>query len=840
MKRQALFSTALAVVLPAVMASEGLAATSTDTKAAHAAKSRAAASVRSRPALVPQPVAAPAPVPARVVAPVTVPVRGGGGDGDEQVIVTGTRDPHARARDSISPVVVISAAQLKSTGQADLRDALTTLIPSLTRQTVGTGTANTIDSINMRGLTSNQTLILVDGKRRHTTSTVYYAPGPQQGTTPVDIDMIPVSEIDHIEVLEDGAAAQYGSDAIAGVINVILSHRNHGIQMSANNGGYYKGDGFTSKDYIGGAFELPNGGFFNLGADFKFQDHAIRGGWDKRTNKYDNPIMSMPRAIQVVLGYNMEYNINKDLTLYSFSTFGHKVADALQNFRTGVDVAGATFPTLFPNGYVPIIQTDETDYGVTVGFKGKTFLGFDFDFSTTYGGNHNDVNIANTGSQSYLETYGYTPTEFHQTAYTATQWTNNLDFRRSFDTGVLAGPLNFSIGAEYRYETYKIGAGDYNAYYISGAQGQHAIPPGLASTSSRDVTAGYIDVGTELLKGWKLDLAGRFEHYTDVGDTEIGKVSTRYDVNKYFAFRGTVSSGFRAPTLAEQFFSSLTESPTSASGVLGVNSPGAKLLGARPLKPERSTSYSAGIILNPIKNMHVSLDAYQIDIRDRIVIGGVYGGAMAIQAMNLSGLYFPSTSATATAQYETNGASTRTRGLDITATYLTNLGRYGRINWDAAVNFNQTNITHVGEDLNGNTLLNAQQRSFLTSYMPRNKLIFGGRWTWGKLDFTVHETRYGRTTSNNTYWNDVPSSMINSVSQFLRWVQTPRFQTDLAIGYQVTPRLHATVGGNNIGNAYPRKLPYQVQYLGSEIYNMDVQQMGLFGGYYYMQLDLTL
>ncbi len=822
------------------MASESFAATGTDSRAAHAAKSRAVASTRSRVAAQPVPAMATAPVPAAIVAPVTVPVRNGGGDGDEQVIVTGTRDPHAKARDSISPVVVISAAQLKSTGQADLRDALTTLIPSLTRQTVGTGTANTIDSINMRGLTSNQTLILVDGKRRHTTSTVYYAPGPQQGTTPVDIDMIPVSEIDHIEVLEDGAAAQYGSDAIAGVINVILSHRNHGIQMSANNGGYYKGDGFTSKDYIGGAFELPNGGFFNLGADFKFQDHAIRGGWDKRTNKYDNPILSIPRAIQVVLGYNMEYNINKDLTLYSFSTFGHKVADALQNFRTGVDVPGATFPTLFPNGYVPIIQTDETDYGVTVGFKGKAFLGFDFDFSTTYGGNHNDVNIANTGSQSYLETYGYTPTEFHQTAYTTTQWTNNLDFRRSFDTGVLAGPLNFAIGAEYRYETYKIGAGDYNAYYISGAQGQHAIPPGLASTSNRDVTAGYIDVGTELLKGWKLDLAGRFEHYTDVGDTEIGKVSTRYDVNKYVAFRGTVSSGFRAPTLAEQYFSSLTESPTSASGVLGVNSPGAKLLGARPLKPERSTSYSAGIILNPIRNMHISLDAYQIDIRDRIVIGGVYGGAMAVQAMNLSGLYFPSTSATATAQYETNGASTRTRGLDITATYLTNLGRYGRINWDAAVNFNQTNITHVGEDLNGNTLLNAQQRSFLTSYMPRNKLIFGGRWTWGKLDFTVHETRYGRTTSNNTYWNDVPSSMINSVSHFLRWVQTPRFQTDLAIGYQVTPRLHATIGGNNIGNAYPRKVPYQVQYLGSEIYNMDVQQMGLFGGYYYLQLDLSL
>ncbi|GBQ18722.1 TonB-dependent receptor plug domain-containing protein [Tanticharoenia sakaeratensis] len=759
---------------------------------------------------------------------------------DEQVIVTGTRDPHQHARDSVSPVVVISGAQLRATGQADLRDALTMLVPSLTHQTVGTGTANTIDSINLRGLTSNQTLILVNGKRRHPTSTVYYAPGPQQGTTPVDIDMIPTSEIDHIEVLEDGAAAQYGSDAIAGVVNVILTRRKHGVQFHADNGGYYKGDGFTSRESINGATELPNGGFFNIGAEVKFQDHAVRGGYDNRTKVVDNPIISIPRELQEVIGYNMEYNINDTLKLYSFSTDSHKNADALQNYRTGTNVSGATFPTLYPNGYVPIIENAENDYSVTLGFKGDTFLGFDFDASTTYGGNHNDVEIANTGSQSYLSTYGYTPTQFHQTAYTDTQWTNNLDLRRSFHTPVLAGPINFAIGAEYRYESYKIGAGDYNAYYISGAQGQHAIPPGLASTSNRDVTAGYTDVSTKIIKNWQVDLAGRFEHYTDVGNTEIGKVSSRYDVNKMLAFRGTISSGFRAPTLAEEHFSSLTESPTSASGVLAVDSPGGRILGARPLKPERSTSFSAGILLNPVRSMHLSLDAYQIDIRDRIVVGGVYSGTNAIAAMEASGLYFPSTSATATAQYETNGASTRTRGMDITGTYFTDLGRYGHINWDVAVNFNQTNIRSIARDLNGNPELNAQQQSFLTSYMPRNKEIFGGTWVWKNLDFTVHEIRYGRTTSNNTYWNDVPASMINSVHSFLRWVQSPKFQTNVAIGYNVTPRLHLQLGGNNIGNAYPRKIPYSVQYLGSEIYNTDVQQMGLFGGYYYLQLDYKL
>lgn len=756
----------------------------------------------------------------------------------EQIIATGTRDLHRKARDSISPVVVISAAQLRQTGQADLRDALALLVPSLTHQTVSPG--NTTDSINLRGLTSNQVLVLVNGKRRHTASAVFYSAGLQQGTTPVDIDMLPVSEIDHIEVLEDGAAAQYGSDAIAGVINIILSHRNHGIELHADNGGYYAGDGFTSRESINWATALPNDGFFNIGAELKFQDHTVRGGWDNRTNKNDSQFLGNPRKLQEVIGYNMEFNINDSVKLYSNATYGHKNTETQQAYRVPRTFSSAGYPNLYPQGFIPNITNNENDYGVTVGFKGDTFLGFQYDVSTTYGGNHNDVDIYNTGSQSMLQYYGYTPTRFHQTSYTSTQWTNNADFHRAFDVPLLAGPLNLAFGAEYRYDSYKIGSGEYASYFISGPQGNHGIPPALATTSNRNVTAGYVNVSTKLLPKWQIDIAGRFEHYTDAGNTETGKFSTRYDFNKYVALRGTISNGFRAPTLAEEHFSSLSQTPSSASGILAVSSAGAKILGATPLKPERSTSFSLGILLNPIKNMHLSLDGYLIDIRDRIVTGGGYGGARAFAALAASGLELPSSATTATASYLTNGASTRTVGIDITATYLTRLQDYGRINWDLAANFNQTKFLNIGRDANGNVAMNSQQQAYLTSYTPRNKLSFGGHWFYKNMDFAIHEIRYGHTTANMTYWNDVPASMVNSVTEFLRVMQQPKFQTDIAFGYNITPRFHATLGANNVFNAYPTKVPYKVNQYGSYIYNTDVQQMGINGGYYYLQLDYKL
>ncbi|MGI4799657.1 MAG: TonB-dependent receptor domain-containing protein, partial [Janthinobacterium lividum] len=355
-------------------------------------------------------------------------------------------------------------------------------------------------------------------------------------------------------------------------------------------------------------------------------------------------------------------------------------------------------------------------------------------------------------------------------------------------------------------------------------------------------TAGYIDVATRLLPKWQIDLAGRFEHYTDAGNTETGKISTRYDFNKYVAVRGTVSNGFRAPTLQEEHYTSLGTEPNGAEGVVAVDSIAARILGAAPLKPERSTNFSAGFLLNPLPAMHLTVDAYQISIRDRIVEGGVYNGQTAIDALEAQGITIASNVIpdNVSAQYFSNGASTRTRGLDLTAGYRTPFGangRYGRIDWDASANFTDTKVTRVGLDGNGNPLLSLQGIGYLSTSFPRSKVIVGGRWAHNKWDFALHEIRWGHAVSQLQYTEGVNAY---SNSTFYEFVDQPRYQTDIAFGYQMTPRLHATLGANNLFNAYPSEVPSFTRTYGIELYDTGVEQIGINGGYYYLSLDFTL
>ncbi|MBB2202075.1 TonB-dependent receptor plug domain-containing protein [Gluconacetobacter tumulisoli] len=752
----------------------------------------------------------------------------------EQVIVTGTRDPHQTARKSVSPVVVISARQLSQTGQADVRDALIQMIPSMTRSNMNIGNSNMTDAIQLRGLTPNQTLVLVNGKRRHTTSVMTDYTGPQQGSIPVDIDMIPVSAIDHVEVLQDGAAAQYGSDAIAGVVNIILKQSSRALTAQAINGGYYYGDGFTSGESVNWGTDLGGRGFFDLSAEYKYMDHTDRGGPDNRTGLYDNHILGNPRQQRETISYNMGYDVTENIQLYSFASYGHVNGESYQNFRTS-----AILPEVYPNGFSPQITLAQNDYSFTGGFKGH-HLGWDWDVSTTYGGNAADVGMFDTVNPDLYQATGATPTTFDpMMTFNDTEWTTDAGIRRGFHLPVLASPLNFALGAQYRYDTYQVGAGEPASYYGGGPAADDGLSPMSASNSHRDVTAGYLDLSTQLIRNLQLDLAGRIEHYTDVGNTETGKAALRYDINPVIGLRGTISNGFRAPSLAEEHYSNLGVSPTGASGILPVNSRSAILLGSRPLRPERSMNYSVGLVLNPAPRLHIAIDAYQIDMRHRITLGGVYNGEQAIDALEAGGFGLPSglIPADVTAQYFANTSNTRTRGADITATYQTPLGRYGSINWDVAVNVNETQITHIDDDQNGNPLLNALYQGFMTSYTPRNKQIFGGTWSNGKWSVALHEIRYGHVVSQQQYVTG-PYAYSNSV--YLPFYQAPRAATNILVGYQVTPSWRVALGANNLFNARQRTVPYDTNYLGTQKFNFDVQQIGFNGGYYYFQINYSM
>ncbi|WP_336962606.1 TonB-dependent receptor [Sphingobium aquiterrae] len=749
----------------------------------------------------------------------------------EPIIVTGTRDPNQTASASVSPVTVIGGDRLAATGQADLRDALTQLSPSITRSSVTSGNANMVDKISLRALTSNHTLILINGKRRHTTSVITDATGPDDGTAPVDIGLIPTSAIDHIEVLLDGAAAIYGSDAIAGVINIILKTNDSGLNLTTNNGLYYEGDGFTSASTVNWGTKLGEGGFLNLNAEYRHQDHTNRGGIDTRVGEKLNRYFGNAKQDRIALSYNAGYDLSDAVQLYSFSSYAYRKAGSFQNYRIPT-----VLPQVFPNGFSPLSQVTEHDFSVTAGLKGK-LSGWDWDLNATYGEDHTDYNLYDSVNLFLYRDTGSTPTQFNVMSYANSQLTIDGSLRRYIDIPFLAEPLNFAVGAQYRRDTYDVNPGEPSSYYGAGTQGQSGLQPTSYVRASRNIKAGYIDLSAKLVPGLQLALAGRYEDYSDAGDTLTGKASLRYDFSPAVAVRGTISNGFRAPNMQEQYYTSLGTTPNGASGVMAVNSIAARILGAQQLKPEKSTNYSAGIVLRPAPRMTISIDAYQITIKDRIVKGGAYTGQIAIDALNAQGIQVdPGVLPSAvSAQYFSNGADTRTRCVDIVANYRTKFEDF-TVDWDASANFNKTIVQRVGIDLNGNRLLTRQGIAYLSTYFPRNKFIVGGHLTAGKVELDLHELRWGKVNTVRQY---VTGTDAYSTTVFYDMHNAAKWQTNVEASYKILPSAKLSVGATNLFDERPSIVPLNTRFAGVTLYDSGMQQMGINGGYYYMSLKLN-
>ncbi len=747
----------------------------------------------------------------------------------QDVVVTGTRDIQRSAGESLSPIDVISAKDLQRTGQTDLRDALVKLLPSINRLAQTGDAANLTSALTLRGLSPNHVLLLVNGKRRHTSANITADAGSQQGATPVDIDLIPVSAVDHIEVLRDGAAAQYGSDAIAGVINVILKSSSQGGSLTATTGEYYKHDGFT----LGGAADvgLPLGadGFLHLSTEYRRHEHSMRSGADERTGTYVNRTLGDPRIRRESFGANAGIAVNKDVELYAFATAAHRTGGSYQNYRLP-----SRLPQVHPDGFSPIETSNETDAALTAGIKGTDLAGWRWDLSASYGIDNVKINMVDSANTDLYAATGATPTSFHLAQYKNSQQSANADLARSLDTGVLPSALSVALGAEFRRETYEVGAGDEASYFGSGSQALPGLSPVSAGKHSRNIGAAYADFSTKLTSQWEAELAGRYEHYSDAGSTRNAKVSTRYEFNPRFAVRATASTGFRAPSLAQENYTSLAVSPTTAGGQLAVNSEAARKLGALALRPEKSRSFNLGLVAEPIENLHVTVDAYRILIRDRIVQGGTYTGQAAIDALTAAGISLPSGLSSVSASYYANGVDTRTQGLDFVAAYPTNLGNLGRIDWDFSANINTSKVTKVANDGNGQTLLNAQQVGYLTTATPKNKLIVGGVWTLDDWSVSLHATRYGKTATEATFYS---GPNIYSTTVFNHIENKPKTLTDLEVRYAVTKKLQLAAGATNLFDVYPTKVPPISRYLGVYQYDTAAAQIPFNGGYYYVRAN---
>jgi iron complex outermembrane receptor protein len=711
---------------------------------------------------------------------------------NSEIIVTGTRESNQTARESPTPIAVISAEALAATGATNVFDALLDLDPSVTSQAIGADTSQLVRSLRLRGLSTGQLLILIDGKRRHVSAQLNPDPGLDQGSTPVDLDFIPVAAIDHLEILRDGAGAQYGSDAIAGVINIILKHDDSGTEVSVLGGASSRRDDGTVQLSGNQGVALDGGGFINISADYRHQEFTNRSGLDQRPGAdfVLDRVFGGPKYDTESVAVNFEAPWTNSITAYGNATFGHRDGEAFENFRRSF-----VAPAIWPNGFFPEEASNEYDTAFTLGVRGKDFLGFNWDLSTTYGNDWFQLHTINSANPNLYLLSGDTQTNFTDGENVSTELTTTLDFKRDFNIG-LAAPLNVAFGFEERLDQYEIDAGQPASYLYGGSQSEPGFTTTDAGQSHRTSQAVYVELATHLLPDWKIDVAGRAENFDDIGASETGKFSTRYDFGKWFGVRMSAGTGFHAPTLAQEHFSFTNVGPGYVDLQLPVDSPGGVALGAPPLKPETSNDISVGFLSEPIPRLTLSVDAYQIQIQNRIIDSALVQGAPAVAAFEANGGSLPSdvTTSEAFAQYFTNAGDTRTKGVDFKADYRFDLPpQYGTLRLAASGTVSYTTVTSE----NNPNLFNEGNISELTTANPHSKMTLAAFWHYGDWAVVPRVTRYGATLeySDPSGGND-----------FQAYTTDTTYVFDLDIGYQITDYLKVNLGSTNLFDAMPAKL----------------------------------
>jgi iron complex outermembrane receptor protein len=803
----------------------------------------------------------------------------------EQVVVTGTRRSDIRAVDSPAPVQLISDEELARTPSAPgLIQALAAVVPSLDTTRFGGDLSNLTLQAALRSLSPNDTLILINGKRRHTTSNIgIAASGAFGGGAGVDLNFIPANAIERIEVLTDGAAAQYGSDAIAGVINIILKKGHDGGNLQASHGAYQDGGGDANgaTETVTGniGFQPYEGAHLNFTGEVRNHDHTVRSQALDYIVNPTAPAPAYPAAglrpidanvlnaehwpilnrISGDASYDLRiatldaaFPLGGSVELYTFGTYGRKTASSIQNYRLphiAAYTSNGVTTYQYPYGFSPLIDTNETDWGFTAGLKGAA-AAWNWDVSSTYGRDGNGFYTRNSSNPVLYSRTGYSPTDFHDGKFTTTQWTNNLDVVRDFDVGAFAGPLSVALGLEYRRDTYRIDAGIPASYQLGGAAAFQGFSPLDAGEHSRNNTSVYADFAAEVLEGLRLDAAVRREHFSDFGNKTVGKLTARYDLTPAFAVRGTVSNGFRAPTVAEGYYTKSGTSPTSTSVNLAPNSAAAALFGLGGLGPEKSTNYSVGLVLKPAPRFTATLDLYQIRLEDRIVNSGglfylqngVLKSPLVGQAIAVNGNELNPTITTVSVSLFVNGVDSRTRGADLVLKYVADIGSFGAIDWSLKANYNKTRVLKVRDTpgqlaAQGLRILDPAAFAGLSTAQPNYHLNLGASWSRGPLSVSVHEVVHDSQIAVD---GDQGATTPGVITYFTTRSGVKPI-TNIDIGYDLLESLKLSVGAENVFNTYPnRRNPGLLSAYQKGGYSFAAGQyangpLGINGGYYYLK-----
>jgi len=833
-----------------------------------------------------------------------------------EVVVVGSRSSQARTNtNSAVPVDVITTKELKNFSQVDLGQILNYVAPSFNsnRQTVADGSDH-VDPASLRGLGPDQVLVLVNGKRRHSSALLNINGTVGRGSVGIDMNVIPVAAIERIEVLRDGAAAQYGSDAIAGVINIVLKKNFEGFSSSFTLGQNMTTMNYTAPNIAGGVdaksqnindgqviqfdfskgFRLGKEGSLTVSGQYNEHGKTNRSGEDnipttylganggfpatpmgQVQNDFRNNLLVADKAIETANGYdrhNMVFGnssaknlgiffngglpIGKKSEFYFSGGITNRTGKGFGNYRPPVarnqqplNTDGSLF---YNNGFLPGINSEIKDQSIILGYRTK--LGeWKMDLSNTFGANSFKFSVFNSGNAT-LPNNDNQQTEFDAGKLKFDQNTTNLDFSRLYEkVGNISG-LNLAFGAEFRRDHYQIVAGEkssysgetksvavapivaggpaYNNLTVLAAPGAQIFPgyqPSNEVDKSRTNLGIYADVEGEIANRLLVGIASRFENYSDFGSNFSNKISARLKLTENFAIRGSTSTGFRAPSLHQRYFNNTSTQFISGlpSNTLTVNNDdpiARQTIGVDALRPETSVSYAMGLT-SKIGRFSLTIDAYQIEIKDRIVYSGAFSRAL---------LGFAATDYVGINQvnFFANAANTRTQGVDIVASFKQKVGK-GNLLFNAGINFNNNEVTAINsttlidspakndptkspDTQFKNLLFDRQQRSRIEVWQPKNKINLSATYNINKFSVSVRVVRFGQVKyvhnldteakkPDGTYWNPQFSRDANGQA-YIDQTFAPVLITDLVLGYALSKGIQLSIGANNIFDVYPQQI----------------------------------
>jgi len=784
-----------------------------------------------------------------------------------EVVVLGSRSNIQRSNlNTAVPVDAFSSKQLMQTGRPRLMQMLNFMEPSLNASPLFA-----TESVTLRGLSPDQTLILVNGIRYN--NVAYLNPGVPggqlgKGSVANDLNTIPFSSIARVEILRDGATALYGSDAVAGVINIVLKESGSSTSVNIDAGQYYKGDGTNLDLALFHGMDLNKKGFLNFSGDFRLRNPAFRGG------KYTGPVYSVDpgqddsitkarnfdrnnvgnagitKSISSGVLVNGVYHLTEKTTLSWTGAVNHLSVNFVDPYFLPLDTIVIN-TLVFPDGFKPTVKPGIWNIAGMVGMRGLIGHDISWEYGSAFGMNSIHFLTRNTNNPSQEYTLGRNaPTTFYTGTMTYDQLTNTIHFIRNLDAEkIKLKTMSLNWGAELRLENFRMKAGEEASWknYDSllrkpgSAQGSQTVSPENVLNKRRTITGVYASIESDLNDHFLVSLASRYEYYDDFGGNLAGKLAARYKISDKITFRSSIGNGFRAPSLQQRFWSIVFPgAPINIAGTLTPTTIGifnndhnvSKLFGVPPLTAEHSFNVEGGLTSTISSHIFLTIDAYWIQVKNRVVISGFFDRSNPeVDSLLKDYPYIDQ------AAFFSNAINMRTHGIDIVLS-----GRWSirKGQFDVILASNVTNTHPFGEVRtaanlsasleNKNTLFTDEARTNLEKGQPRSKIILTLNYQKQKLAVMLRNTRFGETAFQYTYFGQsLPPESFSA-----------KILTDVSVSYSAKSWLTITSGADNVFNVYPDRIRnYENTDQGTNLYATDGSQFGYYGGYYFVGLSFN-